>query len=85
MSKVVIYTTNDCPFCVNAKNLFKKLDIPFEEISLENNHELRQQLSRENRGWRTVPMIFINEKFVGGFDDVNKLNTSGELKKLLEK
>lgn len=83
MSKVVIYTTNSCPYCQSAKNLFRKLNVTFEEVSLNDNHELRQKLSKENNGWRTVPMIFINDKFMGGFDDVNKLHESGELKKLL--
>lgn len=84
MSKVIIYTTNYCPYCTNAKNLFKNLNIPFEEISLDNEPELRTKLSKENNGWRTVPMIFINGKFVGGFDDVNKLHQSNSLQKLLE-
>ncbi len=72
-----------CPYCVAAKNLFKSLNITFEEINLEENPELRIKLSQENKGWRTVPMIFIDEKFIGGFDDVNKLHSQGELTKIL--
>lgn len=59
------------------------MHVEYEEISLNGKDELREQLSRENNGWRTVPMIFIDGQFMGGFDDVNKLYKSGELAKLL--
>ncbi len=81
--KVTIYTTSNCPYCHSAKELFKKLNISYEEINLEEKPELREKLSNENNGWRTVPMIFIGSKFIGGFDDTNKLHKNGELMKLL--
>ena len=34
----------------------------------------------ENNGWRTVPMIFIDDKFIGGFDDTNKLQRRSIIK-----
>lgn len=77
--KIRVYTTNICPFCVQAKRLLKSLDLPFEEISLEGKHEERMRLSRENAGWRTVPMIFIGEKFIGGYTELEKLHKSGGL------
>lgn len=83
MNDVKIYTTSSCSFCNSAKELFKKLGVPFEEINLDNNPELRLKLSQENNGWRSVPMIFINGKFMRGFDDINALHKNGELKKIL--
>lgn len=82
-AEVRIYTTTHCPYCSSAKNLFKQLGVVFQEISLDHNDELRSKLSLENNGWRTVPMIFIGEKFMGGFDDVNKLHTKDQLLPLL--
>ncbi|MDE3269594.1 MAG: glutathione S-transferase N-terminal domain-containing protein [Pseudomonadota bacterium] len=70
---VIIYTTNVCPYCQQAKRLLTEREIPFEEISLEGNNELRTQLSQENNGWRTVPMIFADKKFIGGYDDLHAL------------
>jgi glutaredoxin 3 len=83
LSKVTIYTTSNCPYCVSAKSLFKKLGIAYEEVSLEGKNELRMKLSEDNNGWRTVPMIFINEKFMGGFSDINDLHQKGQLTPLL--
>lgn len=83
LKKVKIYTTTVCPYCNSAKNLFKNLNIEYEEINLDNNSELRAKLSQENNGWRTVPMVFIGDKFIGGFDDTNKLHREGKLLSLI--
>lgn len=83
MAIVKIYTKTVCPYCSSAKALFKSLGVNYEEINLEGQDELRAKLSQENNGFRTVPMIFIGDKFIGGFDDANKLHNNGELKKLL--
>jgi monothiol glutaredoxin len=34
-------------------------------------------------GWPTLPMVFVRGTLVGGFSDLQKLATSGELKKML--
>lgn len=83
MAEVIIYTKTICPYCSAAKNLFQSLGVKYEEINLDGKDELRAKLSQENNGYRTVPMIFIDKKFIGGFDDANKLFKSGELNKLL--
>jgi glutaredoxin 3 len=85
MAQVLIYSTNNCPYCVSAKELFKSLNQDFQEIKLDTNPDLRMKLSQENNGWRTVPMIFINGKFYGGFSDVNDIHKKGELLPLLGK
>lgn len=79
MKQVKIYTTKICPYCEAAKRLFKSLGVAYEEISLEGRPEERTRLSAENGGWRTVPMIFVGERFIGGFDDAKKLHDRGEL------
>lgn len=82
---VTIYTTRVCPYCTAAKSLFKQLGQPYEEIPLDDKPDLRARLSQENKGWRTVPMIFVGGKFLGGFDDVNALHSKGGLLPLLGK
>lgn len=79
MKKIVVYSTRVCPFCVQAKNLLKKLDLPFEETLLDDKPDLRMKLSEENNGYRTVPMIFIDEKFIGGYMELVSLYQKGEL------
>lgn len=69
MKKVVIYTTQYCSFCDSAKRFFEQKGWNYEEIDLTSDHDLRQELS-EKYSWRTVPMIFIDDEFVGGFTDL---------------
>ena len=80
--KIVIYTTSYCPFCDAAKNLLKSLNIEFNEVDLTDNLEERLEISTKYN-WRTVPLILINNKLIGGFDELNNLNNNGELESLL--
>lgn len=84
MSKVLMYTKDHCPYCVSAKRLLGSKNISFEEINMENRLDELMQL-KEKYGWKTVPMIFINDKLIGGYTDLAALNEKGELDLLLSK
>lgn len=82
MAKVVIYSTDYCPYCNAAKALLKAKGVAFTEINVEGDHAKRQWLVLTT-GQRTVPQIFINDKPVGGFDDIKALDDAGKLDELL--
>ncbi len=75
---VKLYSKNYCPYCVKAKTLLNSLAIPFEEIDITNTPEIVDELSQKS-GFRTVPQIFVGEKCLGGFTDIEKLNQEGKL------
>lgn len=79
MDNIKVYTTSYCGYCDSAKRLLKRLNVSFEEISLDGKDELRSQLSAANRGYRTVPMIFIGENFIGGFNELKAMADQGKL------
>lgn len=79
MKTVRIYTTTNCTYCVAAKRLCDQLKLPYEEIDLTQNHELRAKVSAENDHYRTVPMIFIDNVFIGGFTELDQMRRSGKL------
>ena len=83
MAKVEIYSTKVCPYCVKAKNLFSSKNIEYVEIDVTNDDEGRMKLLERSNGQRTVPQIFINDKHIGGCDDLFALNKSGALMPLL--
>ena len=82
MGDVTIYTTATCPYCLAAKQLITSLGASYEEISFDDDPQLRLRLS-ERYSWRSVPMILVNSELVGGFDDLMKLHQAGELQPLL--
>jgi glutaredoxin 3 len=79
MKKITVYSAGYCPYCTQAKRLLTELKLTFEDISLDGNDELREKLSAENGGYRTVPMIFIGDEFIGGFSDLAALHRQGLL------
>jgi len=82
MVKVIIYTTNSCPYCHGAKAFLRSKSVEFEEIDVTDDPEKRAEMERISRR-RTVPQIFIDGRPIGGYDDVRMLDATGELDKLL--
>ncbi len=80
---VTIYTTDYCPYCSRAKNLFKQKGIAFKEIDVTHDSKLREELE-EKTSCMTVPLIFIGDDFIGGSDELYALEDSGELDKKLK-
>jgi glutaredoxin 3 len=78
-SRVTIYSSSVCPFCHTAKRLMDSLGVAYDEVVLDDKPEVRQRLSDENMGFRTVPMIFAGSEFLGGFQDVMALHSRGDL------
>lgn len=79
---VTIYRTRVCPYCVMAARLFDGKGVAYEEIYLDGKHAERMALMQKTN-FQTVPQIFIGDAFVGGFDDVARLDRSGKLDALL--
>ena len=78
MARVVVYTTRMCPYCVRAKKLLDARGIVYEEIDVGSNVELRVDLVHRT-GRRTVPQIFIDERAIGGFEELAALDADGAL------
>lgn len=83
MAKVDVYTTTFCPYCVRAKSLLKSKGVQFTEIDVTDDDALRQKMVEMSGGRRTVPEIFINDKIVGGFDELKALDEAGQLDSML--
>lgn len=82
-NKVVIYTAGYCPYCDAAKDLLDSKAIAYKEIHTSKNDGTWREMEKLS-GNNTVPQIFINNKAIGGFDDLSLLNNNNELKKLLK-
>jgi len=82
MAEVVVYTTVMCPFCVRAKRLLDHKGVPYEEVDVSADVELRDKMVADS-GRRTVPQIFIDGKPIGGYQELHALENSGELDPLL--
>jgi len=84
MSRVKMYTTLVCPYCVRAKSLLKQRGVAqIEEIRVDLDPAQRDSMVALT-GRRTVPQIFIGDTHVGGCDELIALDHRGELQALLQ-
>ena len=82
-ANVKVYSTSVCPYCVRAKQLLERKGIAYTEINLSYEApEVRVELMEKTRH-RTVPQIFINDEFIGGFDQLYQLDREGKLDQLI--
>lgn len=79
---IVIYTTRYCPYCIRAKQLLAGKGLVYREIPVDGNDALRREMQEKARQ-RTVPQIWINHQHIGGCTDLEALDDSGELDKIL--
>jgi glutaredoxin 3 len=83
MAKVLMYTSAYCPYCTNAERLLHSKGVTdIEKVQIDTAPELKIAMM-EKTGRRTVPQIYIDERYVGGFDDLRALDLAGELDPLL--
>jgi glutaredoxin 3 len=85
MENVLMYSTGVCPYCDRAERLLKRKGVQqIEKVRVDLHPELRIEMM-EKTGRRTVPQIYINDVYVGGYDDLAELDQAGGLDELLAK
>lgn len=83
MASVVIYTRQFCGYCSAAKKLLETKGVAYQEHDATYAPEIRQEMIKRANGRSTFPQIFIDERHVGGCDDLHALERAGELDALL--
>lgn len=84
MAIMKIYTTPTYPYCIQAKMLLKNKDQAFKKVNMYDvTAEERQALAQKTNNYRTVPQIFIDDNFIGGYDQLAGLERQGKLDGLL--
>ena len=84
MKKVTMYSGNPCPYCGAAKALLKTKNIEIEEFDIWKDPAKAKEMLQRTNGARTIPQIFIGDHYIGGNDQLQAANRSGELDKLLK-
>ncbi len=83
MAKVEIYTNPMCGYCYRAKKLLSAKGVDFVEYDLWAERGKHAEMLRRSDGRHTVPQIFIDDRGIGGSDELAALDASGELAALL--
>jgi glutaredoxin 3 len=78
MARIRMYSTAWCGYCVRAKVLLESRQLEFEEILLDDVPDFRRRLHDLTGGW-TVPQILIDDRPIGGYTELWRLDRSGAL------
>jgi len=82
-AKVEIYTKVFCGYCSRAKRLLDDKGVDYEEYDITLGGPKRAEMLQRAHGRSTVPQIFIDDRHVGGSDDLYELERGGRLDALL--
>ena len=82
MRHITICTQNHCPYCIQLKMLFKRWGIPYQELNLSERPDDLKAL-RDETSFYTLPQVFADDDFLGGYDNILSLYQAGKLFKLL--
>ncbi len=80
--QVTMYGRAGCGYCTRARALLERKGVAYTEINVETVAGARQEMQQRS-GRNTVPQIFVGERHLGGFDDINALDARGELDPIL--
>ena len=83
LPKVEIYTWRFCPYCIRAKGLLDRKGVIYSEYMIDGDDTARQAMIRRAEGRSTLPQIFINNRAIGGCDDLMELDRTGWLNQFL--
>jgi glutaredoxin 3 len=84
MARIEIYTKVFCPYCTRAKQLLGAKGAEYEEYDISLGGPRRAEMIQRANGRTTVPQIFIDDRHIGGSDDLYALDREGGLEPLLQ-
>jgi glutaredoxin 3 len=82
MSAITVYTTEPCGYCARVKGLLRSHGLEFSEVNLSKDPEGRLELVSKT-GLMTFPQVLVEDRVVGGFNEVQVAVESGRLAAML--
>ena len=73
--KIIVYTKNNCPYCVYAKALLEKHNMEYVEVDGVEHRE--DMMSHPNVG-KTFPQIIMDGRSIGGYDQLKLMLEKGD-------
>lgn len=77
ITKAIVWSKQMCPYCDMAKSLLKQKEIEYEERKIGEDWT-KEQLLEAIPGVRSVPQIVLDDKLIGGYDQLKEYFKQGE-------
>jgi len=81
--EITLYTGSFCGFCEQVRALLERRGIAFTEVNVEDHPDLCEQLLARS-GRRTLPQVYVGERYVGGAAELSALDRTGDLLKQIQ-
>jgi glutaredoxin 3 len=81
-NELILYTTDPCGFCRQAKALLEARGVSYREVNLAKDPVGRAELVALT-GQMTFPQLVIGERSIGGFRELLEADRTGMLPELL--
>ncbi|HEV3071569.1 MAG TPA: glutaredoxin [Solirubrobacteraceae bacterium] len=82
MSKITVYTTEPCSFCVRVKGMLEARGLDFSEVNLSKDPEGRMELVRRT-GMMSFPQVLVDGELLGGYAEILTAAENGRLDELV--
>ena len=68
--RIVVFSILGCSYCRRAKSRLEELRLPYHDICLDAYPDMRSEMTERTSGKTSVPQIFFNNKYLGGWDSL---------------
>lgn len=77
LSRIIVYGAEYCSFCQRAKFLLEQSKSKFTYYDVEEDNKMDELLQLQGKyNYRTIPMIIVDGKFIGGYSELYKMVNS---------
>ena len=83
MANIEIYTSPFCGFCYRAKSLLNDKGVDYIEVDIISQPKRHSEMLKRTGGLQTVPQIFIDNRHIGGCDELYELEAKDNLDSIL--
>jgi len=83
MKNIEIYYWTTCPYCTRARKLLDSKGVTYTGYDITGDDAARAKMVERTGGPRTVPQIFVDDRLIGGCDDIHALEDKGKLNAVL--
>lgn len=82
---VVIWSKSTCPYCIIAKDIFKRLNQHYTAVEIDKRADKEELIKvlEKHTGCKYVPKVYIKGKYIGGTKTIKIMKDNGLLQELL--
>ena len=82
MKKVIVYSMQNCPFCVKAKNLLTQRGVEYQVEMIDEWADQKWDDFVKKSGMKTVPQIYVDDQLIGGYSQLADVDAKDQLSSL---